>query len=71
MSKQSRELYLRGFDLGLIDECSQLRTTLQMRELAVKAHKKHLAEIDDWIGNQSRNLKRRIEEVEAKGASHE
>ncbi|OEY96066.1 hypothetical protein BJD20_13255 [Acinetobacter proteolyticus] len=57
-------LYRHGFDLGLDSESTQLRTTLQMREMAIKSHKKHLVEIDDWIKNQERGLKDRIKKIE-------
>jgi len=63
INKEARELFHEGFDLGLISESEQLRTTLQMRQIAVDNHKKHLAEIDSWIKNQKNGLKRRIAQV--------
>lgn len=59
-----RQLYSKGFDLGLTSESEQMRTTMQMRELIIKQHKKQLAEIDEWLKNQESGLKRRIVEVE-------
>lgn len=68
-TSELRQLYSKGFDLGLTSEAEQMRTTLQMRELAIEQHKKHLAEIDEWLKNQESGLKRRIAEVE--GGEHE
>lgn len=63
-TSELRQLYSKGFDLGLTSEAEQMRTTLQMRELAIEQHKKHLAEIDEWLKNQEGGLKRRIAEIE-------
>lgn len=57
-------LWRKGFDLGLISESEQLRTSMQMRELVVKQHLKNLKEIDVWIENQMSNLNRLIAKKE-------
>ncbi|WP_288496942.1 hypothetical protein [uncultured Acinetobacter sp.] len=63
-TSELRQLYNKGFDFGLMSEAEQMRTTIQMRELAIEQHKKHLAEIDEWLNNQESGLKRRIAEIE-------
>lgn len=55
-------LWSKGFDLGLVSESEQLRTTVQMRKLAIENHEKHMAEINKWLKNQEKNLKARIKE---------
>lgn len=36
---------------------SQLRDIWQCKQKAIAAHKKHMKELDDWMGNLKRELK--------------